>query len=132
MLKSQAPNDASMRTFHVRKLVNAFMPNAVPSEVVPQTALSAVTRYGKKHGGLWVGGALDLTHEGVSFKPNALNEAFHAGLEPVHIPMASIRSVRREFAWLTGIVVVEHTGGEFRFRCFGAKQVAARLRSYLE
>ncbi|MGH7217199.1 MAG: hypothetical protein ACREIG_08190 [Nitrospiraceae bacterium] len=117
---------------HIRKLVNAFVPNAIPSELVPDTALWVVTRYGKKHGGLWVGGAVEITHEGVSFIPNALNEVSHVGLEPVHIPMASIRSVRREFGWLTGIVVVEHSGGQFRFRCFGAKQVASRFRSYLD
>ncbi len=121
-----------MRTFHIRKLGNAFVPNAVPSEILPDTVLAVVMRYGKKQGGLWVGGAVDLTHEGVSFKPNASNEAFHVGLEPVHIPIASIRSVQREFGWLTGIVVVEHSGGQFRFRCFGAKQVVSRIRSYLD
>jgi len=115
----------------MRKLVNAFVPNAIPSELVPYTVLWVVTRYLKKHSGLWVGGAVELTHGGVSFKPNALNDAFHVGLEPVHIPIASIRSVRREFGWLTGIVVIEHSGGQFRFRCFGAKQVASRFRSYL-
>ena len=121
-----------MRTLRIRKLVNAFVPRAIPSELVPDTALSVVTRYSKKHGGLWVGGAVEITHEGVSFKPNALNEAFHDGLESIHIPIASIRSVRREFGWLTGIVVIEHSSGQFRFRCFGAKQVASRFRSYLD
>ena len=48
-------------------------------------------------------------------------------LEDPHIPLASIRSVTREFGWVTGIVVVRHTKGELRFRCFGAKQVAATL-----
>jgi len=121
-----------MQTFRIRKLVNAFVSDAIPSELLPNDALWAVTRYGKKHGGLWVGGAVELTHEGVSFKPNALNEAFHVGLEAVYIPMANVRSVRREFGWLTGIVVLEHTSGQFRFRCFGAKQVASRFSAYLQ
>jgi len=52
-------------------------------------------------------------------------------LEDPHIPLASIRSVTREFGWVTGIVVVRHTKGELRFRCFGAKQVAATLGGYV-
>lgn len=121
-----------MRTFRIRKLVNAFVPNAVPSELVFGSALWAVMRYGKKHGGLWVGGAVELTHEGVSFKPNRMNDAVHRGPSSVVIPIPSIRSVRREFGWLTGVVVIEHENGEFRFRCFGAKEVASRFRSYLD
>lgn len=120
-----------MRMFRICKLVNAFVPKAIPSEPLSDNLFSAVTRYVKKHGGLWVGGAVEITHEGVSFKPNALNDAFHVGLEPVQIPLASIGSVRREFGWLTGIIVIEHSVGRFRFRCFGAKRVVSRFRSYL-
>jgi hypothetical protein len=53
------------------------------------------------------------------------------GLEVVNIPSADIRSVKREFGWVTGIVVVEHKGDEFRFRCFGARKLAARISEYL-
>jgi hypothetical protein len=35
--------------------------------------------------------------------------------------------VRHEFGWVTGIVVVDHMHGEFRFRCYGAKQLAATM-----
>jgi hypothetical protein len=57
--------------------------------------------------------------------------AFHVGLEGTYIPLPSIRAVKREFGWVTGIVVVNHVEGEFRFRCFGAKQVAAALGAYV-
>ena len=30
-------------------------------------------------------------------------------------------------AWITDIVVVEHAHGEFRFRCYGAKRLAATM-----
>jgi len=113
----------------IEKFANAFVPNAVPSELVIGEALNAVERFGKKHGGLWVGGKVTVTPDGLSFVPNSLNVAFHVGLEEIRIPLLSIRSVRREFGWVTGIVVVEHSSGEFRFRCFGAKQVAAEMSS---
>jgi hypothetical protein len=74
---------------------------------------------------------VEITNEGVFFGANALNKAINSGPSKKHIPMANIRSVRREFGWLTGIVVVEHKKGEFRFRCFGAKTVAKRLSAHL-
>jgi hypothetical protein len=111
----------------IRKLANALIPNATPSELVTGAALTAVERFGKRYGGLWVGGTIDISDDGVSFTPNDLNVAFHIGLETVRIPLADIRSIRREFGWVTGIVVVEHAHGEFRFRCFGARGIAAHL-----
>jgi hypothetical protein len=47
----------------------------------------------------------------------------------VTIPTQAIRNVRREFGFLTGIVVIEHDAGEFRFRCFGAKGVVANYQA---
>ena len=93
--------------------------------------LWAVNRFSTKHGGLWVGGSVEISHDGVLFKPNALNEAFHEGLESVHIPMTQVLSVAREFGWITGIVVVAHQLGEFRFRCFGAKKIVQRVSALL-
>ena len=123
---------APMRTLRIRKLANALIPNATPSELVTGAALTAVERLGERYGGLWVGGTVDISDDGVSFTPNGLNVAFHVGLAPVRIPLADIRSARREFGWVTGIVVVEHTHGEFRFRCFGARNIAARLSQCLK
>jgi hypothetical protein len=119
-----------VQSLNIEKLCNAFYPNAMPSELVGSQALKAVNRFSKKHGGLWVGGKVIATPDELSFAPNDMNVAFHVGLEEVHIPLSHIRSVRREFGWVTGMVVVEHRHGEFRFRCFGAKQVAAALSSH--
>ncbi|UWX04528.1 hypothetical protein H1235_06635 [Pseudoxanthomonas sp. NC8] len=115
---------------HIEKLANALVTNAVPSSLVGGAALGAVLRYGRKHSGLWVGGRVTATADGVRFAPNGMNRIFHEGLESTYIPMADIRSVVREFGWVTGIVVVKHAQGEFRFRCYGARRVAAILNSH--
>jgi hypothetical protein len=119
--------EAVMTPLNIRKLANAFIPGAIPSEVLPSAALSAVTRFKRKHGGLWVGGTVVVTHSGVSFAPNDLNRAFHDELQTISVPAANIRAVRHEFGWFTGIVVITHAAGEFRFRCYGAKKLAATL-----
>jgi hypothetical protein len=118
-------------TFSIRKVVNALIPDATPSALVFGPALAECERWRKKYGGLWVGGSIHISNEGLFFRPNRLNEELHVGLDPVSIPLADILSVRREFGWGTGIVVVEHKSGEFRFRCFGARKMAARISEYL-
>jgi len=120
-----------MPALALQKLANAFIPHATPAGLANVVAGGSIDRFKQKHGGLWVGGKVTATSQELRFEPNAMNRALHHGLESMSIPLRSIRSVRREFGWLTGIVVVEHAGGEFRFRCFGAKQVAAELASSL-
>ena len=113
--------------FNIQKFANALVPGAVTSPWVEGEA--TLNHIRKKYGGLWVGGKVTATPDGIRFAPNGMNTALHVGLEPVHIPLAGIMSVHREFGWLTGIVVVKHVGGEFRFRCFRAKQTALALAS---
>lgn len=108
-------------------MANAFMTDATPSDDLPHFALEATERYKRKRGGLWVGGVVSISAGGVAFAPNRLNRAVHKPLEPIDVPAEDIRAVRREFGWVTGIVVVEHAHGEFRFRCFGAKRLAATM-----
>ncbi|MDT3379508.1 hypothetical protein RNI52_19400 [Labrys neptuniae] len=120
-----------MTDLHIRKLCNALIPNATPSRLVPGVAVDAARRVSSKAGGLWVGGRVEITPDGLSFVANGLNKAFHTGLQPVHIPMAAIRKTWREFGWVTGIVAVEHDEGTFRFRCFGAGKVAAALEKHI-
>ena len=100
------------------------MPGATPSGWLPMAVLSAIERFRRKRGGLWVGGTVTVSHDGVAFAPNLVNRAVHVALEPIEIPASRIRRVSREFGWVTGIVVVEHARGEFRFRCYGAKRLA--------
>lgn len=121
-----------MTTLTIEKLSNAFIPNAMPADFIGGAAGQELQRLLKKHGGLWVGGKVTINSNGLFFSPNGMNTALHEGLETVHIPLPSIRSARREFGWVTGIVVVEHDKGVFRFRCFGAKKVAESLAEIVD
>ena len=116
-----------MQDFQFQKFANALVPDAVTSAWVGNDA--ALNHVRKKYGGLWVGGKITAAPDGIRFAPNGMNKALHVGLESTHIPLGEITSVHREFGWVTGIVVVKHLGGEFRFRCFGAKQLALALAS---
>ena len=120
-----------MGTPNIRKLANAFIPAATPAVVLPVAALSAIYRFTRTHGGLWVGGTVFVSSSGVSFVPNRLNRLVHNDPEAVDVRNGEIRDVRREFGWVTGIVVVRHVRGEFRFRCYGAKQLAATMAASL-
>lgn len=120
-----------MTSLCIEKLSNAFMPDAIPAGFIGGAAEKELQRLLKKHGGLWVGGTVAINDTGLTFTPNGMNSALHEGLEAIHIPLADIHNARREFGWITGIVVVEHAKGAFRFRCFGAKRVAASLASYV-
>ena len=81
----------------IRKLANAFIPRASPSDLMLAEALSAIDRFKRKYGGLWVGGTVSISQSGVSFSPNWLNRKIHDALEPI------------------------------RFRCYGAKNLAATM-----
>jgi hypothetical protein len=120
-----------MRNFKLSKLGYAFMSGVTPSNILSGAVHGRNTRMAKRHGGLWVGGAVELSAAGISFNPHAREEPLHVGFEPINILSANIRSVRREFGWLTGTVVVTHLDGEFRFHCFGAKTVAALFSKHL-
>jgi hypothetical protein len=115
----------------MRKVANAFYPDAMPSRLVPADALSVIHFFRRRLGGLWVGGTVEVSQSGVSFSPNLLNRAVHETLEPIRIAAEDIRKVRCKFGWVTGIVVVEHEGGEFRFRCYGARRLAADVSAAL-
>lgn len=119
--------DPSLEVLGTRKLANAFIPEATPAIVLPAAALWAAHRRTRTDGGLWVGGTVFVSDSGVSFVPNRPNRLAHSNLEAVRLRAGDIREVRRRFGWVTGIVVVKHAGGEFRFRCYGAKKFAATL-----
>jgi hypothetical protein len=127
--RSLIPGDAGAElprgTPGIRKLANAFIPDAAPASLLPVPALSAVHRFTRTHGGVWVGGTVSVSSSGVSFVPNRLNRLAHNNPEQITVPAADIREVRREFGWVTGIVVVRHSRGELRFRCYGAKHLAS-------
>jgi len=120
-----------MAMIYVRKLVNAFITDAVVSGVIGGQARAQVNAIQSLMGGLWVGGTVTVTADALDFVPNILNKAFHDKLQSIHIPLAQMRSVRRQFGVLTGIVVCDMDGYEFRFRCFNARGVAQQMADLL-
>jgi hypothetical protein len=119
-------------TIFIKKLCNAFITDAVVNRRIGGAAGRSVEAIGAAIGGLWVGGIVTVSADALEWIPNIMNKAVHDDLRPVHIPLREVRSVRREFGILTGIVVVElEDGGEFRFRCFNARSVAENMSDLL-
>jgi hypothetical protein len=114
------------------KYANLFVPDAEMSAGARGWFLfgsaSAVEWLQRRMGGLWVGGAVTLTRDRLSFGPNALNAAAHAGDVSRSVPLDRIADVRDRFGILTGIIDVRlDDGGVFTFRCFGASRFAKRI-----
>ena len=119
-------------TIFIKKLCNAFITDAVVNRRIGGAAGRSVDAIGAAIGGLWVGGIVTVSADALDWVPNIMNKAVHDDLQPVHIPLREVRSVRRVFGILTGIVVVElEDGGEFRFRCFNARSVAENMSDLL-
>jgi hypothetical protein len=119
-------------TIYIKKLCNAFITDALVKRRIGAAAGRNVEAIGAVMGGLWVGGTVTVSADALDWVPNIMNEALHDNLQTVHIPLAEVRSVRRVFGILTGIVVVElEDNCEFRFRCFNARGVAENLSDLL-
>jgi hypothetical protein len=117
-----------MTDLQFEKISNAYIPDLLRSPATAQVAEATLReQYRHQFGGLWLGGRVVVARGRLSFHPNPRAQNLHVDLKDVHIALADIRSVRREFGWVSGIVVVEHSDGLFRFRCFGARGVATRL-----
>ena len=117
-------------TLSIRKFANYFDRGAAAD--FGGAAGAAVENFRQQHGGIWVGGIVEITENGISFVPNRLNRALQSGISSESVPMDAVISVVRRFGWLTGIVVVTHNHGEFVFRCFGANSVARRINEFLK
>ena len=115
------------------KYANLFHPNVEMSSgarsLFPLDADSGIDWMRRKIGGLWVGGAVTLTHEALHFAPNAMNVAAHDRDTSSAVPLAHVVEVSDRFGWVTRIVDVRtDTGETFTFRCFGAKAFADTIR----
>lgn len=116
------------------KYANAFVPDAEMSPVARRAFLfgseSAVEWLQRRMGGLWVGGAVTLTQETLSFGPNALNAAAHAGDTSNSVPLDRVVDVQDRFGMLTRIIDVRLDDGSlFTFRCFGARKFAQVIKA---
>jgi hypothetical protein len=82
-------------------------------------------------GGLVVGGALYVYPDRIEFKPNALNEALHAGDVSWSIPVGSIKCVKWRFGMVTGIVDILYGDNGLShqaFRCYGSKALTSFIQ----
>src|SRR5262245_52560912 len=82
----------------------------------------------KVMGGLWVGGTATLYATEVTFRPNALNTAIHAGDYSIAIPLADVSDVQVRFGFVTRIIDVITADGTLSIRCFGASRFADMIR----
>ncbi|MFJ4193368.1 hypothetical protein [Pseudomonas sp. NPDC089534] len=79
------------------------------------------------YGGLWVGGKVEVTQRAVRLSANAMNRAVQNGTMDIEVPMAAIRKVTVEGGFVTKIVRLDTPAGSVKFRCFGAKEIAALI-----
>ncbi len=120
------------------KAANAQFPHArpdVPSRVPYRVkrAMRRTERRYRKRGGLWVGGHVHLTSSELSFEPNEMNRQLNSGRIEFRIPLNEITSIETKSAFMTSIVEVHAGRGQrARFRCYGARQFAERIRAQLD
>jgi hypothetical protein len=116
---------AQMNNFEISKICNALFPDATIAPFAEaEIGRRTIGFLRKMFGGLWVGGRVTISKKGLSFQPNDLNKSVHKTNCTVNIPFSELISAHKEFGVITGIVVLNHTGGQFRFRCYGASRVA--------
>ena len=80
------------------------------------------------HGGTWIGGSMVLTDSVVRLSANAMNRFIQEGTMDIELPLSIIRTVVVEPGILTKIVRMDTEVGVIKFRCFGAKDVAALIQ----
>lgn len=85
-------------------------------------------KFKEKHGGLWVGGKMLLTPTTIHLNANWMNRIAQDGTLDIEVPLASIRNVRFEKSLITHIVRLDTDEQCIKFRCFGAKEVAALIK----
>ena len=82
----------------------------------------------KEMGGLWVGGTAALYEKKLRFRPNAMNQAVHAGDYSLEIPLHEISEIKVRSGLLTNIIDIVTAKGVLSIRCFGAEDFAKMIR----
>ena len=114
------------------KWCNMLVKDAEPGVPLPDGTKAVIDAARAVCGGLWVGGRIRLFEDRIEFTPTSLNVALHEGDMHVTVPLATVRSVRRRFGFVSGIVVLQLQSGEIRLRCFGAKAAALTIERTAE
>ncbi len=114
------------------KMANALFSEARSAVTDPFGAIKGAAEQQRAiHGGLWVGGRVDLTDEALSFAANAMNRAAHQNGGGLHwtVPLSAIRSLRFRKAFVTHIIDIETAEAAYAIRCWGARDFANLIDS---
>jgi hypothetical protein len=127
-------------TLPERKGCNALIAEAQPDFALYSAAAKAVgidpraqvlsvvlSGFRAFYGGLWVGGAVELSATHLSFKPNSVNQLLHKGDYSWSVPLKEVSELSWEFGVLSGIIRVATPHGIAKLRCFGAKSFLSRI-----
>jgi hypothetical protein len=109
------------------KVANCFVESATTASL-PWPVKGAVDSYGRRHGGLWVGGRIHVRNGRIWFTANGVNRLAHSNLEDQGLNLAEVVSVEVRPGVLTKIIDVSTNDEVLRFRCFGAKATAEAVR----
>jgi hypothetical protein len=114
------------------KRVNALIEDAQVSKPFAELALGASQVFEairRRDGGLWVGGTLTLTKQGVAFAPNAMNRLAHVGDTSFSIQWADISSMELRKGFITNIIAIKTDRRRYQVRCFCAARFLERLQT---
>lgn len=120
-----------MQILNIEKSGNGLFSEAKPAFFSLSGSLNAAI-FKKVSGGLWVGGTFTAKGEWLRFEPNIMNIFFNDEANEVAIHVSEVRAINCESGFLTDIITIQHVRGEFKFRCYGAREVTNTLLSYFQ
>ena len=123
---------ARVATMEMSKAANCFIGGVTTSGDMPYQVEKATRRYGKKHGGLWVGGRMHVRAGRIWFAANGMNRALHSNLDDQGLDLREVVSVEVRPAFLTKIIDVRTEQSNLTFRCFGAHAFARTVQDAVE
>lgn len=121
-----------MKPLSIHKVCNAFITDEILSELAGKELVIANNPVATKLGGLWTAGVFSVDGAWIRFIPKGIEEAPHFNQEGIRIALVNVTDVRWKFGLITGIVVIRHTRGELRVRCYGAWQVVKEIAPYIK
>lgn len=111
---------------------SVLMPDVKPSWLGRLLGGSDFERAQAVMGGVWVGGKISIDDEGIAYRPVWWDRYLHLNLRPISVPIGTVQRISFTDQGATGTVFVQHTQGEFIFRCYRAERVATALSMAVE
>lgn len=121
-----------MKTLSIQKVCNALITDQILSELAGEELVVSNHPIAKKIGGLWTAGVFSIDGAWIRFVPKGIEQAPNLKQDGFRIALANVNNVAWKFGLVSGIVVIRHDQGEFRVRCFGARQVVKEIAAYIE